>query len=138
MPGGFQASFQANGYQHQSIYKHAIYANVIEKLKDGQQLFIDDAAIKKQFTFSKLIAVNMDEGSASLRGRIVNNFKLPVQRASIIPADQKYFAITDAKGNVVSTVLPKAPIYLLLHACWGGNFLYCRHSQQGQYQPFKW
>ena len=90
---------------------------MIEKLKDGQQLFTDDAAIKKQFTFSKLIAVNMDEGSASLRGRIVNHFNLPVQRASIIPADQKYFAITDAKGNVVSTVLPKAPIYLLLHAC---------------------
>ena len=96
---------------------HAIYASVIEKLKDGQQLFIDDAAIKKQFTFSKLVAVNMGEGSASLTGRIANNFNLPVQVLSSSLQIKNIFPIPIQKGNIVSSMLPKAPIYLLLHAC---------------------
>ena len=78
---------------------NAIYASVMEMLKDGQQIFKEDAALKKQFTFSKLVGVYKGEGSASLRGRIVNNLNLPVEGATIISRDQKYTATTNAKGH---------------------------------------
>lgn len=78
---------------------NAIYASVIEMLKDGQQIFKEDAATKKLFTFSRLISVYKGEGSASLRGRIVNNLSMPLEGATVISADQKYGAITNAKGH---------------------------------------
>lgn len=78
---------------------NVIYSSVIEMLKDGQQIFKDDAAIKKLFTFSKLASVYQGEGSASLRGRIINNLNMPVEGATVTSRDQKYAATTNAKGH---------------------------------------
>ena len=77
---------------------NAIYASVMEMLKDGQQIFKDDAATKKQFTFSYLVSLYKGDGSASLKGYIVNNLNLPVEGATILSADGKYSATTNARG----------------------------------------
>ena len=77
---------------------NAIYASVIQMLKDGQQIFRGNAVIKRQFAFSYLVSLYQGDGSASLRGHIVNNLGLPVAGAAILSADGKYSAITNAKG----------------------------------------
>ena len=52
---------------------NAIYTSVMEMLKDGQQIFKDDAATKRLFTFNSLVAVYKGEGSASLTGPVLLN-----------------------------------------------------------------
>ncbi len=77
---------------------NAIYASVIEMLKDGQQIFKDDAAVKRQFTFSYLVSLYQGEGSASLKGYIVNDLNQPVEGVVIQSQDLKYISITNNKG----------------------------------------
>ena len=77
---------------------NAIYASLIEMLKDGQQIFKDDAATKKQFTFSYLVSLYQGDGSASLKGYIINNLNMPIEGVTVASADGKYSATTNAKG----------------------------------------
>jgi hypothetical protein len=77
---------------------NGIYASVIEMLKDGQQIFKDNAATKRQFTFRYLVSMYQGEGSASLKGYVVNDLGLPIEGVTVMSADQKYSDITDAKG----------------------------------------
>ena len=77
---------------------NAIYAAAIEMLKDGQQIFRYDTAIKRQFTFNYLVSVHRGEDSASLRGYITDELNLPVEGVTIISQNQKYTATTDSKG----------------------------------------
>jgi hypothetical protein len=118
MPADFKTKFQADGnscielsvtHARVNIEKematsrkveanNAIYASAIEMLKDGQQLFKDNAAAQKQFTFHFLVSMYQGEGSASLKGYVVNDLGLPVEGVSVISVDQKYAAITDNKG----------------------------------------
>ena len=118
MPATFQTKFQSDGdecinlsgiFFAMNIGKqmatsakinanNAIYASVIEMMKDGQQIFRDDAAIKRQFTFSRLVSIYKGEGSASLRGYIVSQLNVPLEGVTIISADGKYAATTNAKG----------------------------------------
>jgi len=119
MPAGFQTTFLSAGnncieqsiaFANAGMQKEAatstkidannvIYASVIEMLKDGQQVFKEDEAIKKQFTFNYLVSLYQAEGSASLKGYVLNNLGLPVQGASIVSVDQKYKATSNAKGR---------------------------------------
>jgi hypothetical protein len=119
MPADFQTSFKADGdscialsviYAKVNMEKqmatnikvdanNAIYASVIEMLKDGQQIFKDDAIMKRQFTFNYLVSMHRGEGSASLKGRIVNSLNMPVEGAVILSQDQKYTATTNNKGR---------------------------------------
>jgi hypothetical protein len=78
---------------------NAIYGSMIEMLKDGQQIFKNDATIKRQFTFNRLISMYKGEGFASLRGHIVNNLNQPVEGVTVTSADKKYSATTNAKGQ---------------------------------------
>jgi hypothetical protein len=118
MPADFQTKFQADGnscielsvsHARLNIEKematnrkveanNTIYASTIEMLKDGQQIFKDNAAAQKQFTFSYLVSIYRGERSASLKGYVVNYLGLPIEGASVVSADQKYAAITDDKG----------------------------------------
>jgi hypothetical protein len=118
MPADFQTTFKTAGdacidlsviYSKANMAKematgikadanNAIYASVIEMLKDGQQIFKDDAIMKRQFAFSYLVSMHRGDGSASLRGTIVNSLKMPVEGAVIVSDDQKYIATTDRKG----------------------------------------
>jgi len=118
MPADFQTKFQTDGddcidlsvtFAEVNIEKqmatnlkveanNAIYASAIEMLKDGQQIFKDNAVAKKQFTFSFLVSMYRGEGSASLKGYVVNDLSLPVEGVSVMSVDQKYAAITDNKG----------------------------------------
>ena len=77
---------------------NAIYTSVIEMMKDGQLIFRNNAADKKQFIFKHLLSIQRGEGSASLKGYIVNSINQPVEGASIISGDMKYTATTDSKG----------------------------------------
>lgn len=77
---------------------NAIYASVMEMLKDGQQIFKDDASTKKQFTFTYLVSMYQGEGSASLKGYIVSELNVPVEGVTIMSADQRYSATTNVKG----------------------------------------
>ncbi len=119
MPATFQATFQEAGENCMNLSNNffelnmgkqmatsakvaannAIYASLMEMMKDGQQIFKDDAATKRLFTFNKLVSMYRGEGSASLRGRIVNDLNLPVEGAVITSGDQKYTATTNAKGH---------------------------------------
>jgi hypothetical protein len=119
MPPQFQATFQTDGdscialsviFFDLDIAKqlgvnkkldanNAIYSSLIEMMKDGQQIFKADEAIKKQFVFSNLVATHSGEGSASLTGYIVNANNQPVESVLIISRDQKYKATTNAKGH---------------------------------------
>ena len=102
---------------------NAIYANVMAMLKDGQQIFKDDAATKKQFTFSYLVSMFQGEGSASLKGYIVNNLNLPIEGATVLSADGKYAATTNAKGYYrISRVA--AGTYTFNVTCAGYNPLF--------------
>jgi hypothetical protein len=118
MPADFQTAFKAAGdncidlsviFAQIDVEKemattqkldanNAIYAAVIEMLKDGQQIFKDDAAMKRQFTFNYLVSMHRGNGSASLKGTIINSLKMPVQGAVIVSQDQKYLATTNSKG----------------------------------------
>ncbi len=118
MPADFQTKFQADGatcielsviFTQVNMEKqmatsakidanNAIYANVMAMLKDGQQIFKDDAATKKQFTFSYLVSMFQAEGSASLKGYIVNSLNMPIEGVTVVSADGKYAATTNAKG----------------------------------------
>lgn len=77
---------------------NTVYAAAIEMLKDGQQIFKDDAAVKKQFTFSYLVSLYQGEGSASLKGYIVNTLNQPIEGVVVQSQDLKYTAITNTKG----------------------------------------
>lgn len=118
MPADFQTTFKDSGdvcidlsviYAKVNMEKeaatsikvdanNAIYASAIEMLKDGQQIFKDDMMMKRQFTFNYLVKMHRGEGSASLKGYIVNNLNQPVAGAVVLSQDQKYTATTDAKG----------------------------------------
>ena len=118
MPVDFQTKFQTDGgvciefsvvFAQANIEKqmatnvkveanNGIYASAIEMLKDGQQIFKDNAATKKQFTFSYLVSMYRGEGSASLKGYVVNDLGLPIEGVTVMSADQKYAAITNARG----------------------------------------
>jgi len=118
MPVSFQTNFRTAGDKclalstsfswvkiHKEMYtqrkinaNNAIYASVIEMLKDGQQIFKNDLTLKKQFTFNYLVSIHRGEGSASLKGYIVNSLNLPVEGAVIVSQDLKYTATTDSKG----------------------------------------
>jgi hypothetical protein len=118
MPADFQATFKASGdacidlsviYSKANMEKeaatsvkvdanNAIYASAMEMLKDGQQIFKDDAIMKRQFTFTYLVRMHRGEGSASLRGYIVNSLNQPVAGAVILSQDQKYTGTTNEKG----------------------------------------
>jgi hypothetical protein len=119
MPANFQDTFQSAGsncielseiFAQADLAKematsikiaanNAIYTSVIEMLKDGQQIFKQDAALKRQFTFSYLVSLYQGVGSASLRGTVVNSLGLPIQGVTILSADGKYKATTNAKGK---------------------------------------
>ena len=119
MPADFQTTFKVDGdscialsaiYGKVNMEKqmatstkqnanNAIYANVIEMLKDGQQIFKNDEIMKRQFTFSYLVSMHRGEGSASLKGRIVNSLNQPVAGAVILSQDQKYTGTTNSKGH---------------------------------------
>lgn len=77
---------------------NAIYASMIEMLKDGQRIFKDDPIMKRQFTFDYLVRMHRGEGSASLRGYIVNSLNQPIPGAVVVSQDQKYTGTTNAKG----------------------------------------
>ena len=77
---------------------NSIYASMIEMLKDGQQIFKDDVLMKRQFTFSYLVSLHRGDGSASLKGTVINSLQMPVGGAVIVSQDQKYLATTDSKG----------------------------------------
>jgi hypothetical protein len=118
MPADFQATFKATGdacidlsviYSNANMEKematsikvganNAIFASVMKMLKDGQQIFRDDATMKRQFTFNYLVKMHRGEGSASLKGYIVNSLNQPVAGAVILSQDQKYTGATDEKG----------------------------------------
>jgi len=118
MPEGFQTKYAADGDKCIELSRefgrinmdkematqlkieanNAIYAGAIEMLKDGQQIFRYDTAIKKQFIFNYLVSVHRGEGSASLRGYITDELNLPVEGVTIISQNQKYTATTDSKG----------------------------------------
>lgn len=119
MPADFQAAFKTAGevsladyvvYSHVSLEKeaattikvdanNAIYASLMEMLKDGQQIFKDDLVMKRKFTFRYLVSMNRGERPASLKGKISNNLNMPVAGAVIVSQDQKYTATTDRKGQ---------------------------------------
>jgi hypothetical protein len=118
MPADFQATFKAAGdacidlseiYSKANMEKematgtkvdanNAIFASVMEMLKDGQQIFKNDVLMKRQFTFNYLVKMNRGEGSASLRGYIVNSLNRPIAGAVILSQDQRYTGTTDEKG----------------------------------------
>lgn len=118
MPADFQTTFKADSdncialsvlYSRMDMDKqkatgmkidanNAIYASLIEMLKDGQLVFRDDVIMKKQFTFSYLVSIHRGEGSASLKGYVINDLGLPVEGASVLSQDGKYSATTDSKG----------------------------------------
>lgn len=119
MPPAFQATFKTAGenciasyviFSHINMQKetatsiktaanNAIYASVIEMLKDGQQIFKEDTIMKRKFTFNYLVSMNRGERPASLKGKIVNNQHIPVAGAVILSQDQKYTATTGKKGQ---------------------------------------
>ncbi len=77
---------------------NAIYETAMDMLKDGQQIFKENAPVKRQFTFSYLTSLYQGEGSASLKGYIVNALNQPVEGVIIQSQDLKYTATTNAKG----------------------------------------
>lgn len=68
-------------------------------LKDGQQIFKDDTAVKSLFVFDQQLASRKGAGSASLTGYIRNDSKLPVVGASIVSSELGYSAVTSSKGH---------------------------------------
>ena len=119
MPATFQATFLADGnnciecsttFAQANMSKematstkidanNAIYTSVIEMLKDGQQVFKQDEAIRIQFTFTYLASMYQGERSAKLKGYVLNNLGQPIEGATITSADQKYTATSNAKGR---------------------------------------
>ncbi|HXS57695.1 MAG TPA: carboxypeptidase-like regulatory domain-containing protein, partial [Hanamia sp.] len=119
MPAGFQTTFATAGERCMSLsesFLHikmdkeaatqkkidansAIYRSVIEMLKDGQQIFRNDPAAKRQFIFNHLVSMQRGEGSASLKGCIVDSLNQPVEGVLLQSQDQKYTDITDSNGN---------------------------------------
>lgn len=76
----------------------AIYESVISMCKDGQNIFNDNAAIKKLFVFDQQLAIHKGAGSASLSGYIKNDAQLPIVGALIATSELGYQAFTNSKG----------------------------------------
>jgi carboxypeptidase family protein len=118
MPASFQARFQSDGENCENLSivfckidmekekttsnrkdaNNAIYLSAIEMLKDGQQIFRNNAALKRQFIFRYLISLYKNEGAASLKGHVVTDLNQPIEGVTITSKDQKYTATTNAKG----------------------------------------
>lgn len=138
MPAVFQVTFKAGGdnctelsmiYTRLNMDKematgiklnanNAIYASVIEMLKDGQRIFRNDEITKRQFMFNYLVSIHCGNGSASLKGKIINSHSMPVKGAVISSGDEKYTATTDSKGHYrISRIA--AGTYVFTIACPG-------------------
>ena len=78
---------------------NAIYESVISMLKDGQQIFKNNVAVKNLFVFDQQLATHKGAGAASLSGIIRNDSQLPVMGALITSAELGYEATTNSKGH---------------------------------------
>ena len=78
---------------------NAVYESVISMLKDGQQIFKDDVAVKNLFVFDQQLSVRKGATPASLGGYIKNESKMPVLGASIASSELNYQAFTNTKGH---------------------------------------
>ena len=138
MPADFQATFKANGdncialsalYNQTDREKematagkidanNAIYASLIKMLKDGQLIFQDDAILKPQFTYSYLVSKYRGDGSASLKGYIVDELNRPVEGVAVLSENEKYGAVTNSKGHYKITRI-EAGTYIFNITCPG-------------------
>ena len=119
MPATFQATFQTAGdnciqlatiffeadnakkfvVQNKLAANNAIYESTIEMLKDGQQIFKDNASVKPFFVFSEQAATQEGKNTASVFGYIKNDAKLPIVGAIITSKELGYSAATNEKGR---------------------------------------
>jgi hypothetical protein len=138
MPETFQATFQTAGenciglattffeadnakkfvVQNKLAANNAIYESTIEMLKDGQQIFKDNAAVKPFFVFSEQAAVQEGKNTASVYGYIKNDAKLPVVGATVTSKELGYSAITNEKGRYSITRMVEGD-YTLTITCPG-------------------
>ena len=132
MPASFQARFQSDGENCVSLStmfcnvdmkkemftsaridaNNAIYLSVIEMLKDGQQIFRDNAALKRQFIFRYLVSLYTSE-STSLKGHVVTDLNQPIEGVTIISKDQKYTTTTGTKGYYRISRIASAYTFML-------------------------
>jgi hypothetical protein len=78
---------------------NAICESVMAMVKDGQQIFKDNEAVKSLFVFSQQSEVRTGAGIAKLTGTITNEAKMPVIGATIVSKELNYKAITNEKGR---------------------------------------
>ena len=88
------------GTQAKVIANNGIYDTLIEMLLDGQYIFRDDDAIRKQFVFSELLERAGGVGTAGVRGTIRDNdSQLPVANATVHILNTNKTALSDLEGR---------------------------------------
>ena len=138
MPADFQASFKAAGdncialssvYSDATLQKqrttslkvaanNAIYSSLTDMLKDGQLVFQDAPATKRQFIYKHLVSNYRKEHSASLKGYIVDELGRPVEGVAVLSVDEKYGTVSDSKGYYKITRI-EAGTYNFNITCFG-------------------
>ena len=118
MPATFPAAFQSAGagfVEQSTIFfavdsakklavsnkteaNNAIYESCISMLKDGQQIYKDDEAMKALFVFSEQVAAHKGAITGSAFGYLKNDAKLPIAGATITSKEMGYTAVSNAKG----------------------------------------
>lgn len=78
---------------------NAIYESVMAMLKDAQQIYKDNDAVRSLFVFSQQAYVHQNANTARLSGYILNDIKLPIAGATIATKQLAYSATTNDKGR---------------------------------------
>ena len=120
MPAAFQATFsgtknafglkltdfiaaeEANttGAQTRIDALNAVHTSLIEMDLDGQEIFADNEAVKKQFVYEQVLSLFAGNGPQGYKGTITSSVSgLPISRATITIERTTHSTTSDADGN---------------------------------------
>jgi hypothetical protein len=122
MPPAFQATFNADKISFEKklaefldsqkaatistddkgIANNDIFAKLMSMFEDGQQIFKDNEAVKKQFVFEQVLGMISGPGAAGIRGIVTDAVtNLPVTNAVVAIDSENKTAVTDLEGKYI-------------------------------------
>lgn len=120
MPSAFQATFSTaktatgdaltaflaaesnsvTGAQTKVDALNAVHSDLMSMFLDGQEIFADNVALKKQFTFEQVLALVSGTGPQGFKGTITNTLdNSPIENALVTVQGTSHSTNSDAAGN---------------------------------------
>ena len=103
--------------QNKIIANNTIYDTLINMFKDGQEIFENDTAIRRQFTFTEVLYLISGAGTSGLRGIITHELtQLPIPDVTITVVENGKTTITNQEGKYRLAPLASGMYTLLIEA----------------------